>query len=119
MKHRSSEPAASTEPVTQEGSSANAPSGRRLIFWFRKHSAILDSPNLWRVTPSTRSYHPAVASTSRQFNTIWSKPSTVNPTIGLLDVAPLLKVVRRGPAPVYLKDAGIASQPMIRESTER
>src|ERR1700759_1003714 len=30
--------------------------------------------------PSTRSYHDAVASISRQFNTIWSNRSTPNPT---------------------------------------
>src|ERR1700753_953714 len=30
--------------------------------------------------PSTRSYHSAVASISRQFNTIWSNRSTANPT---------------------------------------
>src|ERR1700712_1058269 len=68
MKQRSSDPGASTAPVSQFG----APVGRTLIFWFPNRNATLPSPNTSRSIPSTRTYQSLVASTSRQFNTTWS-----------------------------------------------
>src|ERR1700682_6132571 len=68
MKHRSSEPGASTAPVSQFG----APLGRTLIFWLPKTSAMRLSPKTSRRIPSTRTYQSAVASTSLQLSTTWS-----------------------------------------------
>src|SRR3954447_7801471 len=74
MKHRSSEPGASTAPVSQ----LSAPLGRTLIFWLPKTKAIRFSPKTSRRMPSTRTYQSVVVSTSRQLRTTWSMRSTAN-----------------------------------------
>src|SRR3981189_3517870 len=74
MKHRSSDPGASTAPVSQFG----APLGRTLIFWLPKINATRPSPKTSRLIPRTCTYQSAVASTSRQLSTTWSMRLTAN-----------------------------------------